>query len=114
MKDKWEKEKVRIDQQKNEEIWDKFFLSDFLNRYAKENFISLNPDSQKVEWVLNHLIENKRKYGGLYCPCRVPTKNIEKDRQIICPCVFSMGEIELKGCCLCKLFVKKEEEINEN
>ena len=68
--------------------------------------IHLNPDKKIVTDVIDKLILKKGKFGDYYCPCRFVTKNIEKDKEIVCPCVFHRGEIELQGHCLCTLFVK--------
>jgi ferredoxin-thioredoxin reductase catalytic subunit len=74
-------------------------------KYAKKVGIKLNPDQKAVETVINGLLKNKKEHGDIYCPCRIVTGNKKKDKEIVCPCVFHRGEIELKGECLCRLFV---------
>lgn len=76
-------------------------------KHAKKHYIKLNPNKERVTWVIDRLIENKKKHGEIYCPCRAITGNKKRDSQIICPCYFHGGEIELKGECLCRLFVKE-------
>ncbi|MFQ6124627.1 MAG: ferredoxin-thioredoxin reductase catalytic domain-containing protein [Candidatus Heimdallarchaeota archaeon] len=64
----------------------------------------LNPNDVAVKMTIEGLIENQRIYRRRYCPCRRVTRNPEKDRSIICPCIYSANEIEQKGVCHCGLF----------
>ena len=73
--------------------------------YARKAEIKLNPDKKIVETVIKGLFKNKQVHGEVYCPCRVVTGDKEKDKEIICPCVFDKREIELDGHCKCFLFV---------
>jgi len=77
-----------------------------VEEYPKKAGIRLNPDKKAVDNVVKGLLAKQKKFGEIYCPCRVVTGDKEKDREIICPCVFHRGEIELQGHCLCNLFVK--------
>lgn len=77
-----------------------------VEEYPKKAGIRLNPDKKTVDNVIKGLLAKQKKFGEIYCPCRVVTGNKEKDKEIICPCVFHRGEIELQGHCLCNLFVK--------
>jgi len=74
--------------------------------YAKQNGFWLNPNRGVVERIINGLIENEKKYGKRYCPCRRITGNREEDAKNICPCVYHRQEIEKEGHCLCGLFIK--------
>lgn len=74
--------------------------------YAKEQGIKLNPDKKIADGIIKGLLKNKKKYGQLYCPCRIKSGNKEEDEKIICPCVFSLVEIREKGKCHCGMFVK--------
>ncbi len=76
-------------------------------KYADIKGFKLNPDEKELNLVLDGLAKNREKYKVPYCPCRSLTGNQDKDKEIICPCVFHRGEIELQGCCLCKLFWSK-------
>jgi len=75
-------------------------------KYAKENGICLNPDKKVVEFLLNGILEKEKKYGKRYCPCRRITGDKEKDKKIICPCVYCKEEIKKYGHCHCFLFVR--------
>lgn len=78
------------------------------DKYAKSAGIKLNPERERAEITARGLMKNKRENGACYCPCRIVTGNKKKDEEIICPCVFHRGEIELEGHCRCLLFFAKE------
>ena len=75
--------------------------------YAEKNGLKVNPNRGLLEGLAKRLLENEKKYGFRYCPCRVVKGQIETDQKNICPCVYSKGEIEKNGHCLCWLFFKK-------
>lgn len=83
-------------------------LKEKSKEHADSVGIKLNPDEQIVLGVLKGLLRNKETKGDLYCPCRMVTGNKDKDTEIVCPCVYHRGEIELQGHCHCRLFVKKD------
>ena len=68
--------------------------------------IKLNPDSKVVDEIVDKLLARKEKFGDIYCPCRIVGKNPERNKEIVCPCIYHRGEIELQGHCLCGLFVR--------
>lgn len=74
--------------------------------YAEKNGFKLNPNQKIVEGLVKALLENEKKYGARYCPCRRITGNVEEDKDKICPCVWHKKEIEEMGHCHCNLFVK--------
>ena len=75
-------------------------------KYAKSQGFKLNPDKKIVDTIIEGLLRNEKKHGFRYCPCRVLTLNKEKDKIIICPCIYHKDEIKRDGHCLCNLFVK--------
>lgn len=75
--------------------------------YAKQNGLKLNPDPQVVKRLIVGLLENEKKYGQKYCPCRRISGNSEEDKPKICPCSWHREEIGKNGHCLCGLFVKE-------
>ena len=75
-------------------------------KYAEENNFALNPEEQIVEAITKGLFKRKELNGELYCPCRAVSGNVEKDKDIICPCVYHKDEIAKDGHCHCNLFVK--------
>ncbi len=80
-------------------IWDRWTLD--------KNF-KLNPDKIHTETATEGAIENEKKTGLKYCPCRLRTGDFEKDIDLICPCNFKiMKTWQDKGMCWCGLFVRK-------
>ncbi len=75
-------------------------------RYAEENGFRLNPEKKIVEGNVKRLLENEKREGERYCPCRRTTGDREKDKKIICPCAYHREEIRRQGYCHCMLFVK--------
>lgn len=77
-------------------------------KYAKEHGYLLNPDDKKLENVIKGIARNKLRFGEQYCPCRIRSGDKEKDRLIVCPCIFHEEEIKDLGSCHCNLYFKKE------
>jgi thioredoxin len=75
--------------------------------YAEKKGIKLNPERKMVEGLVKGLLENEKKYGARYCPCRRITEDFQEDRDKICPCKWHEEEIERDGHCYCELFYKK-------
>jgi len=76
--------------------------------YAKKNGWVLNPDAKVLASVIRGLARNKRKFGEQYCPCRLRSGDKEKDRAIICACIYHRDEIEKDGHCHCQLYYRKD------
>lgn len=76
-------------------------------KYADENRFKLNPNQEVVGRLIKGLLENEKKYGQRYCPCRRVTGNKEEDKSKICPCIWHRKEIEEQGHCFCGLFFKE-------
>ena len=74
--------------------------------YAEKNGFKLNPDRAAVERLIKGMLENEKKSGARYCPCRRVTGNPEEDKPKICPCQWHREEIEKDGHCFCGLFYK--------
>lgn len=89
------------DQKELEEIK----IRTMLNDYVAHSPYTLNPDTKIVDRVVKGLVMRKIKFGHAYCPCRLVMGDFEKDKKIICPCVYHVEEIERDGECHCNLFV---------
>ncbi len=76
----------------------------FARTYAKAKGLVLNPDPEKLDAIIMGLVENQRKHGYRYCPCRMLSGNPEEDRLKICPCRWHLQEIAEMGHCHCGLF----------
>jgi ferredoxin-thioredoxin reductase catalytic subunit len=77
---------------------------------AKGYFFS--SDKARVFDLLDALIKNKERYGYMACPCRLACGDKEKDKDIICPCVYRTPDVEEYGSCYCNLYVSSQW--NEN
>ena len=75
--------------------------------YAKNGLV-LNPDAKVLATVIRGLARNRKKFGERYCPCRIRSGDKEKDRDIICPCIYHKEEIAGEGHCHCNLFFRKD------
>ena len=67
-----------------------------------------NTDKERTMELLEALLINKERYGYMGCPCRLLSGNKTDDRDVICPCVYSVPDIEEYGSCYCNLYVSKE------
>ncbi len=83
-------------------------LLELFEMHAGKHGIALNPDGKRVDRIIQRLLANDEKYGQRFCPCRPVSGDADKDRLIICPCVYHLDEVRLLGRCLCELFVEKE------
>jgi ferredoxin-thioredoxin reductase catalytic chain len=80
-------------------------LYDILSKYAASQGIRLNSDREFVMDILRGLLTNESRYGYRSCPCRLAWGDKEKDRDIICPCVYRDPDIKEYGSCYCELYV---------
>jgi ferredoxin-thioredoxin reductase catalytic subunit len=68
----------------------------------------LNPDVQFCKDLAKGLIINENRYGYQSCPCRLSAGDIEKDRDIICPCDYRDPDLNDYGACYCGLYVVED------
>jgi len=54
-----------------------------------------NTDKERVYELLDGLIVNKKRYGYMCCPCRLASGDREKDRDILCPCVYREEDVKV-------------------
>lgn len=74
---------------------------------TREDF-KLNTNLDIVQKLVKGILYNQKRYGLKFCPCRIQTKDREKDLKLVCPCNFKMQKSwQQKGECWCGLFVKK-------
>jgi ferredoxin-thioredoxin reductase catalytic chain len=83
-------------------------LYDTLKKVQEPKGFYFNKDKEKVVELLEALIQNKERYGYTSCPCRLAAGDREKDRDIICPCLYRAPDVEEYGSCYCQLYVSKE------
>jgi ferredoxin-thioredoxin reductase catalytic subunit len=80
-------------------------LHTVLSKYAESQGIRLNKDKDFVMDILQGLLTNESRYGYRSCPCRLAWGEKEKDKDVICPCVYRDPDIEEYGSCFCGLYV---------
>ena len=80
-------------------------LYDILSKYAEMQGFRLNRDKSFVMDILQGLLTNEGRYGYRSCPCRLAFGAKEKDKDIVCPCVYRDPDIREYGSCFCGLYV---------
>ncbi len=84
-----------------------------LKKSQEAKGIFFNKDKDLVFELLESLLLNKDRYGYMACPCRLACGDREKDKDIICPCVYRAPDLEEFGACFCGLYVSKAFNNNE-
>ena len=83
-------------------------LYEVLKKYAESQGIRLNKDRDFVMDIMRGLLLNEQRYGYRSCPCRLAWGEKEKDKDILCPCVYRDPDIREYGSCYCELYVSPE------
>jgi ferredoxin-thioredoxin reductase catalytic chain len=83
-------------------------LYEMLKSVQEPKGFFFNNDRERVYELLEGLMVNKERYGYMSCPCRLSSGDREKDKDIICPCVYREADIREYGSCYCNLYVSKE------
>jgi len=83
-------------------------LYDMLKKVQEPKGYYFNRDKKMVYDLLEGLVKNKKRYGYMGCPCRLLCGDREKDKDIICPCVYRKPDVEEYGSCYCNLYVSQE------
>jgi len=89
-------------------VMDKEQLYEMLKRAQEAKGYYFNKDRKKVLELLESLLINRERYGYMACPCRLASNNRERDRDIICPCVYREPDVAEFGSCYCNLYVSRE------
>jgi ferredoxin-thioredoxin reductase catalytic chain len=76
-----------------------------LKKSQEAKGVYFNKDKDLVFELLDSLILNKDRYGYMACPCRLACGDREKDKDIVCPCVYRAPDLEEFGACYCGLYV---------
>lgn len=83
-------------------------LYETLKRVQEPKGFFFNRDKERVLELFEALLVNKERYGYMACPCRLASDDREKDRDILCPCVYREEDIREYGSCYCNLYVTEE------
>ncbi len=84
-----------------------------LKKSQEAKGIYFNKDKDLVFELLESLLLNKDRYGYMACPCRLACSDREKDRDIICPCIYREPDLEEFGACYCGLYVSEAVHNNK-
>ncbi len=82
-------------------------LYEALRKVQEPKGYMFNKDKDWVLNILKDLLVNKERYGYTSCPCRLASGDREKDRDIVCPCVYRADDVAEYGSCYCNLYVSK-------
>lgn len=88
-------------------------LYELLKKTQEPKGYFFNKDRERVEELLAALLLNKERYGYMSCPCRLASGDREKDRDIICPCLYREQDVAEYGSCYCNLYVSREWNASE-
>jgi ferredoxin-thioredoxin reductase catalytic chain len=83
-------------------------LKEFLRKKQEPQGCFFNRTEEQVEALLRGLLTNRERYGYMSCPCRLASGERNKDRDIICPCVYREPDMNEYGSCYCGLYVSKD------
>ena len=82
-------------------------LYESLRRLQEPQGYFFNKERLRVLELLEGLLLNRKRYGYMACPCRLASGDRDKDRDIICPCVYREPDIREFGSCYCNLYVSR-------
>uniref|UniRef100_B8DSB6 ferredoxin:thioredoxin reductase n=1 Tax=Nitratidesulfovibrio vulgaris (strain DSM 19637 / Miyazaki F) TaxID=883 RepID=B8DSB6_NITV9 len=82
-------------------------LHDMLRKIQEPKGYFFNKDMDMTMPLLESLLVNKQRYGYMACPCRLALGEFEKDRDIVCPCVYREDDVKEFGACFCGLYVSQ-------
>ncbi len=82
-------------------------LYETLKKIQEPKGYYFNKDRKRVFDLLEALLLNKQRYGYMCCPCRLSSMDREKDKDIICPCVYREPDMKEYGSCYCNLYVSE-------
>jgi ferredoxin-thioredoxin reductase catalytic chain len=83
-------------------------LYEMLKKAQEPKGYFFNKDKERVFELLEALLVNKERYGYMCCPCRLASGDRDKDKDIICPCVYREPDVKEYGSCYCNLYVSQD------
>ncbi|MBF0558639.1 MAG: ferredoxin:thioredoxin reductase [Nitrospirae bacterium] len=83
-------------------------LYEMLKKSQEAKGYYFNSDKKLAFDLLKGLLVNKERYGYMSCPCRLGSGDYEKDKDIICPCVYREADVIEFGSCYCALYATRE------
>mgnify|MGYP001103817201 CR=1 FL=1 len=86
----------------------KYDLKEKISEQINGKGYYLNPDDTFTLDLIESLLINQKRYGYMFCPCRLATGNREEDLDLICPCDYRDQDVDEYGTCYCGLYVDEE------
>jgi ferredoxin-thioredoxin reductase catalytic chain len=83
-------------------------LFEILRKVQEPKGYYFSRDQERTYDLLEGLLMNKDRYGYMSCPCRLASGEREKDKDIICPCVYREPDVREYGSCYCNLYVSED------
>lgn len=83
-------------------------LYEMLRKVQETKGFFFNKDKERVFDLLDALLKNKARYGYMSCPCRLASGDRERDKDMICPCVYREPDVKEFGSCYCNLYVSDQ------
>ncbi len=83
-------------------------LYELLRPIQEKKGYHFNRDRAQTLDLLKGLLINKERYGYMVCPCRLASGERDRDKDIICPCVYREPDVKEYGSCYCGLYVSGE------
>ena len=83
-----------------------------VEEFAEKNEFQVNPDTEKVNMLIDGVFSCDANHSMKYCPCRLIAKDFEEDLKLVCPCNFLIHETykdKEDGECWCGLFVRRQK-----
>ena len=83
-------------------------LYEQLKKFQEAKGYFFNKDMTMTMPLMESLLENKKRYGYMACPCRLVNGDYENDRDIICPCEYRDEDLKEYDSCYCMLYVSEK------
>jgi ferredoxin-thioredoxin reductase catalytic chain len=83
-------------------------LYEMLKKVQEQRGYFFCRDKERVFELMESLLENKRRYGYMSCPCRLASGDRKRDGDILCPCVYREADVKEFGSCYCNLYVTRD------
>lgn len=87
-------------------------LHDTLKKLQEAKGYYFCTETDMVMSILEQMLDLKKRYGYLVCPCRLSSGQRETDRDIMCPCAYRDDDVEEYGFCYCGLYTDEERHKN--
>jgi len=82
-------------------------LYDTLRPLQEKKGYFFSNDENMTMSLLEQLLVTRAQYGYMACPCRLANGQYDKDKDIICPCVYREADVKEYGACFCGLYVSE-------